>query len=339
MLREGNALNRSRIRRVFITGGAGYVGSALVPQLLDAGYEVTVFDTFWLDDFLPRRHGLRCIEGDIRDIEAEDMIGHDCVIHMANISNDPSFDLNPELSTSINFEAFEPLVQAAELAGVQRFINVSSSAVYGLSDNPEVREDHPLNPLSLYAKFKGMCEPILWRYQSDGFICVTIRPATVCGHAPRQRLDLAVNILTNHAVNSDRIRVTGGSQKRPNLHIRDMCDAYQCLLEAPDAKIQGQTFNCGGPNHTILELAEIVQSEVEACTGKRTPIEIIPTDDNRSYWINSDRIRDVLGFVPKHSVRAAIADLCAAFKAGLLPNPMTDTRYSNVKRLIELGIQ
>ncbi len=328
-----------KIRNVFITGAMGYVGSVLVPQLLKMGYKVTSYDTAWFGDYLPRHHGLTVVKGDIRYMRETEMHGMDAVIHLANISNDPSFDLNADLSTSINYDAFEPLVVAAKSAGVQRFINCSSSSVYGLSDNPEVKEDHPLVPMTLYNKFKGMCEPLLWKHMSDDFTCVNIRPATVCGYSPGQRLDLAVNILTNHAVNSDSIKVMGGVQKRPNLHIQDMCDAYKLLLEAPHEKIHGQTFNCGGPNHTIMELAEMVQKEVKSVMGKDVPIEVTPTNDTRSYWINSDKIKEVLGFVPKFTVRDAIHDLIHAFDRGWLPDPMTDTRYSNVKRLIELGVK
>lgn len=328
-----------KLRSVFITGGAGYVGSVLVPQLLAEGWKVTVFDTFWFGDYLPRHVGLKIVKGDIRWMKETEMQDMDAVIHLANISNDPSFDLDPTLSTSINYDAFEPLVIAAKSAGVRRFINCSSSSVYGLSDNPEVTEDHPLVPMTLYNKFKGLCEPLLFKHQSDDFTCVNIRPATVCGYSPGQRLDLAVNILTNHAVNSDRILVTGGTQKRPNLHIQDMCDVYKLLLKESPEKIQGQTFNVGGENRTILEIATIVQDEIRRLSGKTTPIEIVPNADNRSYWITSDKIKNILGFEPRHSIREAIGDLFRAFRTGLLPNPLTDTRYSNVKRLIELGVK
>ena len=334
------------MRSVFITGGAGYVGSVLIPQLLADGWKVTCLDTFWFGDYLPRHAGLHIIKDDIRSVMSwelwnieQNLEQCDALIHLANISNDPSFDLNADLSTTINYDTFEPLVEAAKNCGIKRFINCSSSSVYGLSDNPEVKEAHPLHPMTLYNKFKGMCEPLLFKHQSDDFTCVNIRPATVCGYSPGQRLDLAVNILTNHAVNSDKILVTGGSQKRPNLHIQDMCDVYKLMLEAPHEKIQGQTFNVGGENRTILELATIVQEEITELSGKTPPIEIVPNADNRSYWINSDKIRDTLGFVPKHTVREAIQDLYGAFAGGLLPNAMTDTRYSNVKRLIELGIK
>jgi len=328
-----------KIRNVFVTGGAGYVGTVLVPQLLDIGYKVTVFDTCWFGDYLPRHAGLTVVRGDIRNLLFTDLEGMDAVIHLANISNDPSFDLDPTLSTSINYAAFEPLVLAAKSARVKRFINCSSSSVYGLSENPEVKEDHPLVPMTLYNKFKGLCEPLLWKHMADDFTCVNIRPATVCGYSPGQRLDLAVNILTNHAVNSDSIKVMGGSQKRPNLHIQDMCDVYKLLLEAQHEKIHGETFNVGGPNYTIMEIAQIVQNEVKEVLHREVPIEVTPTNDTRSYWINSDKIKDVLGFIPQYGIVSAIRDLIWAFQNGWLPDPLTDTRYSNVKRLIELGVR
>src|SRR5207248_8909115 len=163
----------------------------------------------------------------------------DQVIHMACISNDPSFDLDPSLSRTINYECFEPMVKASRDAGIERFVYVSSSSVYGVSDAPDVTEEHPLVPLTDYNKYKGMCEPILQRYQSPTFTTVTIRPATVCGYSPRLRLDLTVNILTNHAVNKGVITIFGGSQQRPNIHVDDIAELYVQLLNFPDHMIAG----------------------------------------------------------------------------------------------------
>jgi nucleoside-diphosphate-sugar epimerase len=218
---------------------------------------------------------------------------------------------------------------------VKRFIYCSSSSVYGVSDKPEVTEDHPLVPLTHYNKYKGMCEPLLWKHQGPGFTCVTIRPATVCGYSPRMRLDLSVNILTNHAINNGKITVFGGSQLRPNLHIQDMCDLYQLLLTAPDEKISGQTFNAGYQNQSIMDIAKIVRRVVKEEFPDMGEIEIVttPTDDIRSYHINSDKIARVLGFRPKYSIEDAVRDMCKAFKAGKLPNSMTDDLYFNVKRM------
>jgi nucleoside-diphosphate-sugar epimerase len=331
-------------KNVLITGGSGYCGSLLVPQMLEAGYNVTVYDIMYFgNDFLPKDHpNLRLVEGDVRDTAAfaEAVKGQDAVLHLACISNDASFELDEALSTSINLDAFEPMVVAAKEAGARRFVYASSSSVYGVSEAKDVTEDHPLVPLTLYNKYKGMCEPQLHRYTDDNFVGVIFRPATVCGLAPRPRMDLSVNILTNHAVTNGKIRVFGGSQLRPNLHIQDYCDLCKLLLEAPAAKVQNEIFNCGYQNMSIMDIAKLVKKVVEELLPDSAPIEIAtePTDDIRSYHINSDKIRKALGFAPKHSIEEAIRDLTAAFRDGKLPDSMTDTKYYNVRTLKDRGV-
>jgi len=326
-------------KNVLVTGGAGYVGSLLTPQLLDAGYNVLVYDIMYFGDhFLPKDHPrLKIVQGDIRDTAklADALWGVDAVISLACVSNDASFELDKKLSTSVNLDAFEPMVLAAKKAGVKRFIYASSSSVYGVSEAPDVTEEHPLVPLTLYNEYKGKCEPLLFKHQSDDFVCVTIRPATLCGYAPRQRLDLSVNILTNHAVNNDKITVFGGSQKRPNLHVQDMVDLYLLLLTAADEKIAGEIFNAGFMNMSIMDIAELVQKVVAEEFPDKGRVEIVttPTNDLRSYHVNSDKISRVLGFRAKRSVEDAIRDLCKAFNDGKLPNSMDDTFYYNVRRL------
>jgi nucleoside-diphosphate-sugar epimerase len=206
--------------------------------------------------------------------------------------------------------------------------------VYGVSDSPDVTEDHPLVPLTLYNKFKGMCEPLLFKHMSDDFVCVTIRPATICGYSPRMRLDLSVNILTNHAVNHRKITVLGGAQLRPNLHIQDMADLYEMLLDVPSEQIQGQTFNAGYENMSIMSIAHTVKKVVEQeIAGEPIEIEVAETNDPRSYHINSQKIERVIGFKPKRSVEDAIRDLCRAFRENKLPNSLTDERYFNVRTM------
>jgi len=326
------------VRRILITGGAGYVGSLLTPTLLEQGYDVTVYDIMYYGtEGLPSDPRLKVIKADIRDTEklAKAFDGIDCVLHLACISNDPSFELDEKLSQSINFDCFEPMVLAAKGAGVKRFVYCSSSSVYGVSDQPNVTEDHPLVPLTLYNRYKGMCEPYLHKHIDDAFTGVVIRPATLCGYAPRQRLDLSVNILTNHAVNASKITVFGGAQLRPNLHVKDMVAAYQLMIQAPADAIQGQTFNIGYENLSIADIARTVQRVVgEEFPDKRDlPIVTQESDDKRSYHINSDKIRRVLGFAPKHRVEDAVRDLCVAFREGKLPGSMEDPRYFNVRTM------
>jgi nucleoside-diphosphate-sugar epimerase len=230
------------------------------------------------------------------------------------------------------------MVVNAKQAGVKRFVYASTSSVYGVSEAPDVTEDHPLVPLTDYNKFKGMCEPLLWKHISDDFIGVTIRPATVCGYGPRMRLDLSVNILTNHAVNNGKITVFGGSQLRPNIHVEDVSDLYVMLLGLPGENIQGETFNAGYQNMSISDIALAVKSVVEEEFPGRPPIDIVttPTDDIRSYHVNSDKIRNKIGFQPKRTVEDAVRGLCQAFRDGKLPNSLTDDKYFNVKTMQKL---
>jgi nucleoside-diphosphate-sugar epimerase len=329
-----------RFKRVLVTGGAGYVGSNLVPKLLGAGYEVAVLDLFIYGDIFADRKdnpNLIQIKGDLRnpEIVAKSLTGCDAVIHLACISNDPSFDLDPDLGRSINFDCFRPLVRAAKDAGVKRFIYASSSSVYGIKDEPDVTEDLPLVPLTDYSKYKAMCEEVLHEEREPGFVTVTIRPATVCGYAPRLRLDLTVNILTNHAINNGRITVFGGDQLRPNLHIGDMTDLYVRLLDSPDGSVDGKTWNAGYDNLKVGTIADMVREEI----GKDVDIVITPTNDQRSYHVSSERIRRDLGFVAGRTVKDAIIDLKHAFLSGKIPNAMTDDRYYNIKRMQSLRLR
>jgi nucleoside-diphosphate-sugar epimerase len=328
---------------VLVTGGAGYCGSVLVPQMLDMGYKVTVFDMqYYGRDFLPLENaGLTVVQGDVRDIaNLEPLLDEaDAVLHLACISNDASFELDENLSTTVNLDAFEPIVIAAKKAGVKRFVFASSSSVYGISDERDVKEDHPLVPLSLYNKYKGMCEPLLFKHTDDNFVGVVYRPATVCGYGSRQRLDVSVNILTNLAVNKGNITVFGGSQLRPNLHIQDYADLCKVLLEAPDEKIYDEIFNCGYENMSIMEIAKTVKKVVaeEFPNKDEISIEVSPSDDLRSYHINSDKVKEVLGFEPQYSVEDAIRGLCQAFRDGKLPNSFDDDKYFNVRTMKKVG--
>jgi len=320
---------------VLVTGGAGYVGSVLIPKLLAEGHTVRVIDTYWFGDHVLAgvKHHPRLteIKGDIRDREALDyaLTGCTAVIHLACISNDPSFEMDPMLGKSINYFAFLPLVELAKKHGVKRFIYASSSSVYGIKDEENVTEELELKPLTDYSKFKAMCEEVLMDAREPGFTVLTLRPATVCGYSPRLRLDLSVNILTNLAVNKREITVFGGSQHRPNLHIQDMTDLYCQTLKWPAEKIDGKIYNAGWQNLSIAEIAEIVKAEV----GPDVSIVTSRTDDLRSYRVSSAKIKKELGWEPRYSVPDAVRELVAAFKAGKIPDSLTDPRYFNIKTM------
>ncbi len=329
--------------RICVPGGAGYVGSRLVPELLKKGHEVIVLDLFLYgeDVFkeLKSNPKLTQIKADIRDLKAveQSLKGCDAVIHLACISNDPSFELNPELGKSINLDAFEPFVKLAKKHKIKRFIFASSSSVYGVKDAPNVTEEMSFEPLTDYSKFNADCEKILLKYVSDDFICTILRPATVCGYAPRQRLDVVVNILTNLAYNTGKVKVTGGSQMRPNIHIEDMVRAYLHVLDAPKEKIQGEIFNVGYHNHTVLDLGKMIQSIV----SKKRPVDLVvePTNDNRSYHVSSAKISSQLGFKAKHTIEDAVQDLVKAFESGKLPNSLDDNRYFNIKTMKAVNLK
>ena len=324
--------------KIFITGGAGYIGAVLVPRLLIEGYEVTVFDLMiYGEQVLPKDSRLTTIKGDIRDTDLLRMSisGHDVVIHLACISNDPSFELNPTLGRSINLEAFRPLVEISQNAGVKKFVYASSSSVYGVKQEKNVDESMTLEPLTDYSRFKADCEQILLEYQSPDFTTVTIRPATVCGYSPRQRLDVVVNILTNLAYHKREITVFGGTQLRPNIHIEDMVETYIAVLRAPIDVIAGQIYNAGYENQPVSELAEIVRQEV----GADVKLTMTSTDDNRSYHISSQKIKDQLGFQATFNINKAVKDLLDALEKGWLPNSLDNEIYFNIRRMQSLNLQ
>jgi nucleoside-diphosphate-sugar epimerase len=329
------------IKTVLVTGGAGYVGSVLIPLLLESGYQVRVLDLLLYGEHVfaevkdhPR---LWIIKGDLRDQELlkASLAGTDAVIHLACISNDPSFELDPLLGRSINYEAFIPLVEISKASGIKRFIYASSSSVYGIKNKPNVTEELELEPLTDYSKFKMMCEEELQKRRTPGFTVTTLRPATVCGYSPRLRLDLSVNILTNHAINKGKITVFGGTQLRPNFHVRDCAELYVKTLEWPAEKIDGQIFNAGYQNLSINAIAELVRDVV----GREVEIVATPSADNRSYHISSEKIKRELGYEPRFTIEDAVKDLKAAFDAGKVRDPMTNPLFYNIKRMQEVNLK
>ena len=331
----------NKLKTILVTGGAGYVGSVLVPKLLTAGYKVKVLDLYIYGEhvfsLVKDNPNLTELKGDIRDRELleKEIPGSDAIIHLACISNDPSYELDTKLGKSINYDAFLSLVDISKNSGIKRFIYASSSSVYGIKDEPEVTEDLPLEPLTDYSKYKALCEEYLQNAATNDFIVTTIRPSTVCGYSPRLRLDLTVNILTNHAINKGKITVFGGEQKRPNLHIEDMTELYLFLLGQPDHKIHKKIYNVGYENYAVREIAEMVNNTL----GGSIPVVTTPSDDNRSYHVSSKKIKEELGFEAKHTIQEAILELKRAFDEGKVPDPMHDIKYYNIKMMQAVNLK
>ena len=322
--------------KICVTGGAGYVGTKLVFRLLQEGHTVNVLDLFWFGDFLPEHEGLSKFKGDIRE---EKMLegafsGCDAVIHLACVSNDPSFDLNPKLAATINCDAFAGILRACRKFEVKHLIYASSSSVYGVSDAKKITEEAPTAPITDYSKFKLHCEELLKKEGIGSGAWTIVRPATICGFSPRMRFDLVLNLLTMQALKNRRITVFGGEQMRSHLHIRDMVNCYSWLLGQGEA-VAGQTFNVSYSNMTVRHLA----GRIRTLFNGEVEIEVKPTDDLRSYHVDSKKIREA-GFVPAYSEVAAIGDLCEAWDMGIFgKDPLNDPRYFNIKRMKELNLE
>ena len=329
-------MTNGNIKKILVTGGAGYVGAVLVPKLLNNGFQVVVLDAMFFTDLglrpVQSNANLRVIVGDIRNASnvKEALNDVDAVIHLASISNDPSGDLNPKLTVEVNFNAAVALAKAAKALGVKRFVNVSTSSVYGIKDEGDVTEELSLEPLTIYSKTKADAEFLVMALASPKFSVVTIRPATVCGYSPRMRLDLSVNILTMHAITRGIITVFGGKQKRPNIHIDDITDYYVDLLKIPPNKINGGIYNAGYENYTIMEIAEMVRDII----GSEVKIEVAQTNDNRSYHVSSEKIKHELGLYPKKTLRDAVLDIKSASDEGKID--WNDIKFYNVKKMKQL---
>lgn len=313
--------------KIFITGGAGYVGSMLIPYLLDKGYSITNYDLYLYEDTLKKHKNLKEIKGDIRDRQKliKSSKNHDMMIHLACVSNDPSYELNPELSKTINLDSIDNILDAIKINGIDRLIYASTSSVYGISNKANVREEDLCKPLTDYSRHKLECEYIIDSHITSSYTIV--RPATICGYSPRLRLDLVLNALTINALETGVIKIFGGKQIRANLNIKDMVRAYECLIEADSTSINGEVFNVGFKNVSVEDLANIVKEKIES------KIEYIETDDKRSYHINSDKIRNKLGFVPKYDLYEAIDSLSKAYKNGLIKDGLHNPLYHNVKMM------
>ena len=327
------------MKRVLLIGGGGYVGAELQRHLISLGYTVRVFDTFWYSrgkwpaGSFQGSSRLEYINGDVRNLELIKGALRDVeyCIHLACISNDPSYELDPELAYQVNFEAFKSFIPLLNGSNVKRFVFASSSSVYGVKMETNVTEELSLEPLTDYSKYKVRCEQITLSELNPNIVSTILRPSTVCGYSRRQRFDLVVNILTLSALRDGVIKVEGGDQFRPNLHIQDMLESYSLVLNSPPLLINREIFNVAGENLTVRDIALRVQKAV----GPSTKIEYLPVKDSRSYRVSGEKIYQRIGFRPRFNVDHAIADLISAYEDNLFE----DTNWSefyNLKRMKEI---
>lgn len=323
---------------VLVTGGFGYVGSRLTPHLLGLGHRVRV-----LDCLLYSKAGIDALradanwpdwksrfdlmEGDIRDPGVLDsaLKDVDTVIHLAAISNDPTGEIDETLTRQVNFDAIGMLLGLAKDRRVSRFINASSSSVFGIKSDPDVTERLEPEPLTHYSRYKMLSEWLVLAAAAPTFCAVNVRPATICGYSPRQRFDLTVNKLTADAVRKKVITVHGGQQRRPNVGMTDMINLYGILVDIAAERINGRTFNFGFENHKVIDIAGIIKNEL---TDLGVRVDVTSTTDNRDYHISSGEILKTIGYTPVSSIRQEVGNLRRKLDDGAFPDIDAPEHYN-----------
>ncbi|MEM4360248.1 MAG: SDR family oxidoreductase [Candidatus Bilamarchaeaceae archaeon] len=327
---------RNMCPNVLVTGGAGYVGSVLVTKLLQLNYYVRTLDIYYFGyRSLSHLRGHLYFDellGDIRDeplvVNATSEI--DCIIHLACISNDPSFDLDPSLGKSINYDAFLMLFSIIKARGVKLIIFASTSSVYGIKYSELVDEECRPNPLTDYSKFKYYCERILLTSSTDKLYSIIVRSATVCGYSPRMRLDLVPNLFINQACARSELLICGGYQFRPLIHINDITDLYISLLSTSWKNLSGKILNVGYINFSVEDLAEVIISQISYCY---VDVKKVDTSDIRSYRLCSNYIKSVLNWSARFTLNQSIYQLKDKINSNLFVNTSNDINYYNIKRM------
>jgi nucleoside-diphosphate-sugar epimerase len=295
--------------KILVTGGCGYVGSVLVPRLLKAGHQIVVVDAQWFGNFLPHHNDLKSMHKMFYELTEEDLQGVEAVIHLANVANDPSVELNPVLSWEVNvLHTTQLLNLCRKIQTIKKFMYASSGSVYGVKDEPRVTEDLDLVPISAYNKTKMSAERVSLSYSED-FSVYCIRPATVCGLSPRMRFDVVVNMFVIQAYRNGAITVLGGDQVRPNIHIEDMARVYEHFLN--NDGIPSGSYNAGFENISVMSIAEMVAAKFNVS------IEVKASNDPRSYRQDSSKLLST-GFIQTKFVSDAIEEISQALLSGIL---------------------
>lgn len=324
-------------KQILITGAGGYLGTEMVNFFLENGYKVKALDRFFFGDTLAKYSGnpnLEIIKNDIRYCEGSIFQGVDIVIDLAGLSNDPSAELDPQLTEDINKNGSIRIANLAKENGVKRYLFASSCSVYGHGTNTKLTEESALSPVSLYAKAKIEVEEELLRITNDKFIVTILRNATCYGLSQRMRFDLAVNLMTLHAHKNGRIIILGGGKQwRPFVHTHDVARAYKMVLDAEPQSIQNQIFNVGSndQNYQIMHLAHIVKNYFPSID-----IEYAPDDpDPRDYNVSFDKISNELGFKPVKNVQDGVAEIKQALEDNSISDDITTSTVGYYKYLID----
>ncbi len=326
------------MKKILVTGGAGYIGSVLVRDLLKKDYSVVVFDSLYFGEQsvkdLKNNSNFELIQGDLQNIKDYPNIldNVNTVMHLAGISNDPSCDLDPYFTRKINVDSTKYLAEMCKEKNINRFIFSSSCSVYGTGITNELDENSPKQPVSLYAKSKLEAEDILLEMMDENFSPAILRNATVFGYSPKMRFDLAVNVMTKDAIKNKNIFVFGGNQWRPFVHVKDVSNAFIAVLEAPIEKIKGEIFNVGNNslNFKIIDLARKISSLIP-----ETKIEHIASDpDNRDYNVNFDKINRILQYKTNFTIEDGVKEIKEKIINKMIDN-VEDTNYYTIKTIKE----
>jgi len=291
--------------RILVAGGAGYIGSALIPKLLERGYRVDVVDLFWFGNSLPAEVGI--VNRDIFDLQHDDLKEYEQVIFLAGLSNDPMAEFSPSKNFVFNAAAPAYLCYIAKKAGVRRYVYASSCSVYGYTENELFDEDRPVSSAYPYGISKLQGERAVLQLADTDFSVIALRKGTVSGYSPRMRFDLIVNAMFRSAMRDGLIRVNNPAIWRPVLSIEDACMAYIRAVEASES-ISG-IFNIASGNHTVGEVADLVRGTVEKEVGTKLALEIRHVKDIRNYKVSMERARNVLSFHPHHNIRSIVCNL------------------------------
>lgn len=320
--------------RILVTGGAGYVGSLLVPTLLHKEYEVVVYDSYFFGYKIPSHKNLIQIEGDIRDKASLLKSGKGCdtLIHLACLSNDPSCDLNPKVTKEINYNAFSNVLDCYVKNDIRRLIHASSATLYGFQEMSNLKENAQLNPITDYGKYKAECENLL--KNSENIEYVIVRPGTISGYTPRMRFDLVVNMFIAQAIEWNKIKIFGGKQSRPIINIHDIIRVYIMLIEAKKNKIDGEIFNAISINKTVEEIAKYISDLIENCS-----LEYIHAVDERNYNLSNQKIVEKLNFRFKYGIEDAAKEIKSAYENNLIRNVFKNSKYNNVEHLKHTNLQ